>query len=151
MKYVRGQTTDHNIPWNTVDALYMPFNLGRDHWVLLCADFKLGHVIVTDSLVALTPDDELEKELRTVCTILPHLLLAGDYRKTNRELPPAPWYCRRRKAIPQQVDSGDCGIFAAKFFEYDVTGTDLSNFSQHDMNFCRRQYAVQLWSNTPIY
>ncbi|XP_038882332.1 uncharacterized protein LOC120073583 [Benincasa hispida] len=150
LKYVHGKHTDYDVPWSNVDAVYMPFNLSGMHWVLVCADFQVRELIMFDSLIALHLNADLECEMRLVCKNFPGLLIVGAVMESHNLLIDR-WTLRRDAFRSQQHESGDCGMFTYKFFEYDVTGSKMGTLTQDRKQYFRRQYAIQIWANRALF
>ncbi|XP_038885861.1 sentrin-specific protease [Benincasa hispida] len=150
VKYVHGKHTDYDVPWSNVDAIYMPFNLSRMHWVLVCVDFQVRELIVFDSLIVLHLNADLEHEMRSLCKNFLGLLIASAVMESHNLLIDR-WTLRRDAFVPQQDKSGDCGMFTCKFFEYDVTGSKMDTLTQDRMQYYRRQYAIQISANRTLF
>ncbi|XP_022155154.1 uncharacterized protein LOC111022296 [Momordica charantia] len=132
------------LKWREVEAVYLPFNVNDNHWVMICIDFVEGEIVVWDSLMAITPDASLEEQLNVMRAVIPPLLHKSQAITVRPNLPMTPWRISRVTSTPQQFGSGDCGIFCVKYFEYDVTGTSLETLRQNNMSYFRRQFAFRL-------
>lgn len=118
--------------------------------MLICANFKTKELIVFDSMVVLHSNSDLEHELRMICTNFPSLLAVDGVIESNI-IALDQWRIRRDATVPQQDEGGDCGIFACKFFEYDITGSNMDTITQDRMSYFRKQYAIQIWANHALF
>ncbi|XP_022154364.1 uncharacterized protein LOC111021646 [Momordica charantia] len=150
LSYIDGTHSDNDTRWMDVDAVYLPYNIGGVHWIVICIDFDEGELIVWDSFMNMTPLPQLEQELKPMITIIPTLICRVGVHLYKPNIPLTPWRIRRVSSAPQQGMDGDCGIFCINFFEYDVTSCSFDTLTQSRMSFFRRQFAVQLWANKSI-
>ncbi|XP_022156568.1 uncharacterized protein LOC111023442 [Momordica charantia] len=151
MAYIDESHSDYPLKWREVEAVYLPFNVNGNHWVMICIDFVEGEIVVWDSLRAITSYASLEEQLKVMHTVIPSLLHKSQVIAVRPNLPMTPWRIRRVTSTPEQFSSGDCGIFCVKYFEYDVTWTSLETLRQNNMSYFRRQFAFQLWSNKAVW
>ncbi|XP_022141784.1 uncharacterized protein LOC111012067 [Momordica charantia] len=151
MAYIDRSHSNYPLKWREVEAVYLPFNVNGNYWVMICIDFVEGEIVVWDSLRAITLDASLEEQLEVMRTVIPSLLHKSQVIAVHPNLPMIPWRIRRVTSAPQQFGSRDCDIFCVKYFEYDVTGTSLETLRQNNMPYFRRQFAFQLWSNKAVW
>lgn len=57
-----------------VDFIYIPYKMKGCHWILAMLDMVEGPIMVSDSLVDLTSNLELMKELDNIRCVVPTLL-----------------------------------------------------------------------------
>lgn len=141
MSYMDGNHPDYETRWMNVDVVYVPYNIGGTHWIMVFIVFEEGELIVWDSFVAMTPLPDLEHALKTMSCIDLALICKAGVRLKRSDIPIMPCRIRRVSSTPQEGD-GDCGIFCVKYFEYDITGCNMDTLTQDRMPYFRRQFAV---------
>ncbi|KAA0047553.1 Ulp1-like peptidase [Cucumis melo var. makuwa] len=151
--YVVGSKEDFQDPWASVDYVYSPFNVHGNHWVLLCLDLVSCQVKVWDSLPSLTTAEEMTNILLPIRQLVPKLLYSTGFfdRRGRSSTYKEPWPVVIVDSIPHQRNNSDCGVFIIKYFEYIVAGVGLDTLCQENMSYFRKQFAFQLWTNTPMY
>lgn len=111
LRYVQGEQPYHNTPWKVVDYVYMLYNIGGCHWVLLMINLVLGQLLVWYSMISLTLDAELSKELDNMQMVFPALLDRVEIIAVKPTLPVTLWRLYRVKTTPQQSTRDDGGYF----------------------------------------
>ena len=130
--------------------MYFVINMGRSHWIVVCAYMQEWHMEQYDSLIAagvgttrtVPAGDNTSRYMRYLFQYLKKEHLA----KKQRELP----YCSKwrfrvvpRDDLPQQNDSCNCGVFACMFTYFLSLGLPLS-FGPEHMGPCRLRIALSL-------
>ncbi|ESQ50975.1 hypothetical protein EUTSA_v10023178mg [Eutrema salsugineum] len=80
-----------------VDLLYLSHNLAELHWVALEIDLVKRRIKIFDSIISYQSDDQIFKSCKLYARMLPLLLHAA--------------------AAPDNILTGDCGIFVFKYTE----------------------------------
>lgn len=74
-------------------------------------DMVVGHILVWDSLVAMTLDAKLVNELNSMQIELPALLERVEILTTKPKLPVTPWRLFQVNITPQQIEEVTVGCF----------------------------------------
>ncbi|GAY60487.1 hypothetical protein CUMW_202330 [Citrus unshiu] len=107
-------------PFTDVDMIFIPVNLGGDHWVLARAALRAKRVRIYDSLVTFCND-----KIYLQCQ---------------------PLKVRIVKDVPQQESgSGDCGVFMLMFTMHLMFGLKLDFDSSHGHYF-RKKIVVDIFT-----
>eukprot|EP00039_Didymoeca_costata_P013946 m.218782 g.218782 ORF g.218782 m.218782 type:complete len:317 (-) comp15906_c0_seq26:496-1446(-) len=105
------------------DLLLVPVNFQECHWSLICVDFKAKYLAFYDSMGLIGN--------QLLCHIRKYLQAESTKRGKSldfRTWKSIPCICN----LPQQTNSGDCGVFLCKYAEC-LIGQKHLNFSPHDM------------------
>ncbi|KDO37273.1 hypothetical protein CISIN_1g032006mg [Citrus sinensis] len=129
-----------------VDMIFIPVNLGGDHWVLALADLRARRMRIYDSLVTFREDKTYLRKFKPLQVVFPQWLQDVGFYNIRPELQSAdPWKVRIVKDVPQQEPgSGDCGVFMLMFTMYLMFGLKLDFDSSHGHYF-RKKIAVDIF------
>lgn len=148
MGYPLGKSPQFTRLWSEVDYLYMPVNVSNQHWVAVCVDLMRRKFTIYDSMRSATPDEFICDLVNPIATMFPSLLIQSGFYAMRPELSPlnTPFkvVCLADD-IPQQSESGDCGIFMLKFVEYLSSGQQLS-FREEDIPSFRERLAFHIFA-----
>lgn len=105
-----------------VEDIYCPLHVKGDHWIALWMSLPNRHIEIWDSDVYHVKDKELEVLIQPFIHMLPYLLhtvaLAEDKHKYSLEK----FTYERKKGLPWNKQSGDCGVYALKYIECHALG-----------------------------
>ncbi|KAL9453918.1 hypothetical protein AB3S75_009510 [Citrus x aurantiifolia] len=104
-------------PFTDVDMIFIPVNLGGDHWVLARADLRARRMWIYDLLVTFRKDKTYLRQFKPLQVVFPQWLQDVGFYNIRPELQSVDhWKVRIVKDVPQQeAGSGDCGIFMWMF------------------------------------
>ncbi|KAJ4717007.1 Ulp1 protease family, C-terminal catalytic domain containing protein [Melia azedarach] len=149
-QHVMGDREGVHRTWTTVDMIYIPARVCKDHWGACALNISDRKITVYDSLPSAHSEVEIKEAMQPLCILLPHLLHHGGVymERTYLEDNTSPFnYIQPLEGIPHQApESGDCGIFTLKFIEYLGLGRPFDFGPEHDPLF-RRKIAVDLFVN----
>ena len=135
-KNVRRWTKRAKVDIFSLRTMIIPVNIANSHWVLAVINFiektltyydsmGSGGVTVLDALHRYIQDEHENKKKSP----LPNL---GEWRKVSPG-----------RAVPQQGNCSDCGVFMSQFANYIAEQSEL-DFSQADMPYFRNRMAVEI-------
>ncbi|XP_022159362.1 uncharacterized protein LOC111025779 [Momordica charantia] len=146
-----GTHTDYQTRWLDLDVVYLPYNIGGNHWIMVHIDLQDDEIIMWDLMRSMTPFPTLESELRLMTVVLSALMHRAGVQVLRQTLPYMPWRIHQVTSAPQQSGSGDCGMFCVKYFEYDVTRSNMTSLTQDNISFFREKLAIEMWANRSIF
>lgn len=121
--YYIGVTPKHmpnNKTWVLeVDDVYAPLNITKDHWVALWISLPRRHVVIWDSSAVHARDGDIARAVEPIVVMLPHLL-----HTFSHDAPLEPFTFERfcGGAVPENIKSGDCGVYCLKYMECHALG-----------------------------
>lgn len=143
-----------NMKWiEDVDHLYIVHQIGGNHWVALDVDLIRGHIDCYDSIVGHhTKESELSvlEACRPFTRMIPQMM--------NEIIPPAIYsprfeqfsFRRRNKSrVPQNVQVGDCGVYALKFIECLALGVSFVGICDENIQAIRVKMATEIYDEAP--
>ncbi|KAI9186251.1 hypothetical protein LWI28_015261 [Acer negundo] len=129
---VRGLVPAGTKPWNEVDVVLIPCNLGRTHWVLASVDLTTGSIYLMDPFRQEVPFRHRKTQLACLRYFLPSMLHALDFHG-----------CRRRGDM-----TGNCGVHTLRLIEYLAANRDTFDWSENEMGTIREKMAVEVYCNS---
>ncbi|KAF8105997.1 hypothetical protein N665_0149s0027, partial [Sinapis alba] len=111
-------------PISEANRFYFPFNFDKQHWVGVCVDTSLSHVIVLDCNISRKTDGMIAKDLRPISVMFPYLLRQVGKQLTAKDLKPL--HIERPRCVLQnntQVESGITSILLTQ--AHVVGGVDV--------------------------
>ncbi|XP_060225992.1 sentrin-specific protease 2-like, partial [Meriones unguiculatus] len=117
------------------ELLLVPVHLGM-HWSLVVTDLRKKSIVYLDSLGQKRPD---------ILELLFCYLREESKARRNSDLSPAEWkqHSMSAEEIPQQLNGGDCGVFACKYADYISRGQPIT-FSQQHMPLFRKKMVWEI-------
>jgi len=126
------------IKWDKVDAVVVPINERRSHWVLVVVDVEARRIVYCDSFLGGDSCGAVSIVQRWVHDDVVHQLGAP----AAERLDVASWPVVEA-AVPRQNDSCSCGLFALMVANSFAMRSPLA-FSQEDMPAIRQRLTVDL-------
>ncbi|KAI9153046.1 hypothetical protein LWI28_004952 [Acer negundo] len=128
-------------PWNKVDVVLIPCNLGRTHWALASVDLTTGSIYLMDPFRQEVPFSHRKTQLACLRYFLPSMLHAVDFHSRRRrgdmtytlQNKPFPLNIVSRDRVPQQDRGGNCGAHTLRLIEYLVANMDTFDWSENEM------------------
>ncbi|KAL0801870.1 hypothetical protein Bca101_057046 [Brassica carinata] len=86
---------------------YLPFFIGKKHWIGICLDFTAAKLYVLDCNAGLNADTALRKDLLPISEMFPLLLKQCGVSVAGVD---TPLVVERIESLPQNQNAGDAGI-----------------------------------------
>ncbi|ESQ50307.1 hypothetical protein EUTSA_v10002320mg [Eutrema salsugineum] len=118
-----------------VDLLYLVHNIGAPHWFAVEVDIPKKKT-----------DKEIKKEVRAYAKLVPlllHQMFPAEWKSTQA------FYSYRMKNIPQNDQTGDCGVYTLKFIECLALGSVMDDLKDENMADIRLKYAAEIMDEIP--
>ncbi|XP_060190895.1 uncharacterized protein LOC132620227 [Lycium barbarum] len=134
-QYVKGYRLHANVPWHSVDNIFIPVNIKEDnHWSLVVLSFNDRRLYVYNSYRGSAGHNAVvRKEVQK----LNHPAYTDMTQNENIQV-------EYVENLPQQdTTSMDCGVYVAAFAEYLSTGEGIP--AQIDATMLRNRYDALLW------
>ncbi|KAI9200414.1 hypothetical protein LWI28_007504 [Acer negundo] len=103
---VHGLVPAGTKPWNEVDVVLIPCNLGRTHWALASVDLTTGSIYLMDPFRQEVPFRHRKTQLACLRYFLPSMLHAVDFHCRRRR--GVMTYTLQNKPFPLNIVSRDC-------------------------------------------
>ncbi|KAI9201680.1 hypothetical protein LWI28_027328 [Acer negundo] len=153
---VRGLVPVGTKPWNEVDVVLIPCNLGRTHWALASVDLTTGSIYLMDPFRQEVPFRHRKMQLACLRYFLPSMLHALDFHGRRRrgdmtytlQNKPFPLNIVSRDRVPQQDRSGNCGAHTLRLIEYLAANRDTFDWSENKMGTIQEKMAVEVFCNS---
>ncbi|KAI9185618.1 hypothetical protein LWI28_008868 [Acer negundo] len=153
---VRGLVPAGTKPWNEVDMVLIPCNLGRTHWALASVDLTTGSIYLMDPFRQEVPFRHRKTQLACLRYFLPSMLHAVDFHGCRRrgdmtytlQNKPFPLNIVSRDRVPQQDKGGNCGAHTLRLIEYLAANRDTFDWSENEMGTIRKKMAVEVFCNS---
>ncbi|CAA7020156.1 unnamed protein product [Microthlaspi erraticum] len=133
-----------------IDDLYLPFNIGKNHWVALFISLPKRHITIWDSYPCRMDDEELATEVEPVAVMMAYMLREMALVEERDNYPFDKFTHERVAGVPEQKGPGDCGVYCLKYIECHATGNDFSASSLCNKNVkaIRSRYACDIFKET---
>ncbi|KAK4854351.1 hypothetical protein QYF36_022649 [Acer negundo] len=153
---VRGLVPAGTKPWNEVDVVLIPCNLGRTHWALASVDLTTGSIYLMDPFRQEVPFRHRKTQLACLQYFLPTMLHAVDFHGRRRrgdmtytlQNKPFPLNIVSRDCVPQQDRGGNCGAHTLRLIEYLAANMDTFDWSENEMGTIRKKMVVEVFCNS---
>ncbi|ESQ55989.1 hypothetical protein EUTSA_v10026990mg [Eutrema salsugineum] len=104
-----------------VDYLYSMLHIRKDHWVAIWVSFVTKHITIWDSHAATkyASDEQIAEAVEPLAVMIPYLLQTCAPDDDKWRFPYTPFTHSRvpDTEIPQNIQSGDCGVYCLKYIE----------------------------------
>ncbi|ESQ38572.1 hypothetical protein EUTSA_v10029454mg [Eutrema salsugineum] len=104
-----------------VDYLYSMLHIKEDHWVAIWVSFVTRHITIWDShaRTKYASDAQIAEAVEPLAVMIPYLLQTCAPDDDKWRLPYTPFTHSRVPGteIPQNIQSGDCGVYCLKYIE----------------------------------
>ncbi|KAI9159879.1 hypothetical protein LWI28_002789 [Acer negundo] len=153
---VRGLVPAGTKPWNEVDVVLIPCNLGHTHWALASVDLTTGSIYPMDPFRQEVPFCHRKTQLACLRYFLPSMLHAVDFhgRRQRGDMTytlrnkPFPLNIVSRDRVPQQNRGGNCGAHTLRLIEYLAANRDTFDWSENEMGTIREKMTVEVFCNS---
>ena len=116
MEYFLG-FPEYTLPWNTVDVLYLPLNIQKEHWVLCVVHLQEWRIDVYDCDQTVYPGERFEACIQPLCEMIPYFLVEAMLSEQEKARYPKlsvtklDFHRIPHPTLPKATSSGDCGFF----------------------------------------
>ncbi|XP_024011129.1 uncharacterized protein LOC18016059 [Eutrema salsugineum] len=104
-----------------VDYLYFMLHIREDHWVVIWVSFVSRHITIWDShaRTKYAYDEQIAEAVEPLAVMIPYLLQTCAPDDDKWKFPYTPFTHSRVPGteIPQNIQSGDCGVYCLKYIE----------------------------------
>ncbi|ESQ28555.1 hypothetical protein EUTSA_v10019524mg [Eutrema salsugineum] len=136
-----------------VDYLYSMLHIREDHWVAIWVSFVTKHITVWDSHKATkhASDEQIVEAVEPLAVMIPYLLqtCAPDDDKWRFPYTPLTHSRVPGTEIPQNIQSGDCGVYCLKYIECHALDLPFPlELCDKNMRKIREKMAAELYDET---
>ncbi|CAN6814796.1 unnamed protein product [Brassica oleracea] len=155
LDYYTGEEPAYNRSNKTwaleIDDIYVPLLVKNDHWVACWISIPRRRIVIWDSYLAYATDAEIAKAVKPIAHMLPYMLRMLS-TGAERELYTVDFTHERESGVPQNKQSGDCGVYCLKYIE--CHALDMP-FPPHELcdkkiKTIRSQMASEIFDETRI-
>nr|VDD54532.1 unnamed protein product [Brassica oleracea] len=134
-----------------IDDIYAPLLVKNDHWVACWISIPRRRIVIWDSDLAYATDAEIAKAVKPIAHMLPYMLRMLS-TGAERELYTVDFTRERESGVPQNKQSGDCGVYCLKYIECHALGMPFPPHELCDKKIktIRSQMASEIFDETRI-
>ncbi|ESQ29813.1 hypothetical protein EUTSA_v10023860mg [Eutrema salsugineum] len=136
-----------------VDYLYSMLHIREDHWVAIWVSFVTKHITVWDSHAGTkhASDEQIVEVVEPLAVMIPYLLQTCAPEDDKWRFPYTPFTHSRVPGteIPQNIQSGDCGVYCLKYIECHALDLPFPpELCDKNMRKIREKMAAELYDET---
>lgn len=131
-----------------VDHLYFGHCIENNHWVAVDANLIRRHIDVYDCIDTAYSDTKIYEQILPYARMIPYIIKAGT-TETKTRVSLQKFTINRRRGIPQNDQSGDCGVYTVKFLEHLALGISFEGLSDRNISLIRLKLAVEIFDEVP--
>ncbi|KAL0669096.1 hypothetical protein Bca4012_031800 [Brassica carinata] len=155
LDYYTGKESEYSISNKTwaleINDIYAPLLVKNDHWIAYWISIPRRRIVIWDSDLAYATDAEIAKAVKPIAHMLPYMLRMLS-TGAERELYTVDFTHERESGVPQNKQSGDCGVYCLKYIECHALGM---SFPPHELcdkkiKTIRSQMASEIFDETRI-
>lgn len=129
-----------------VDMVYLVLNIKNSHWIALAISILQGHIEVYDSIISFSSDEEIVRCVKPYAVMIPSLIKAFAIPADQDGLDPVEYTITRREEVPQNKQTGDCGVYAMKYIECLASDTDMeAGLCDANIKHIRKKFATDMF------
>ncbi|CAN7027155.1 unnamed protein product [Brassica oleracea var. botrytis] len=134
-----------------IDDIYVPLLVKNEHWVAFWISIPRRRIVIWDSDLAYATDAEIAKAVNPIAHMLPYMLRMLS-TGAERELYTVDFTHERESGVPQNKQSGDCGVYCLKYIECHALGMPFPPHELCDKKIktIRSQMASEIFDETRI-
>nr|VDD10122.1 unnamed protein product [Brassica oleracea] len=133
LDYYTGKESEYSISNKTwaleINDIYAPLLVKNDHWIAYWISIPRRRIVIWDSDLAYATDAEIAKAVKPIAHMLPYMLRMLS-TGAERELYTVDFTHERESGVPQNKQSGDCGVYCLKYIECHALGM---SFPPHEL------------------
>ncbi|CAF1931405.1 unnamed protein product [Brassica napus] len=155
LDYYTGEEPAYSISNKTwaleIDDIYAPLLVKNDHWVASWISIPRRRIAIWDSDLAYATDAEIAKAVKPIAHMLPYMLRMLS-TGAERELYTVDFTHEHESGVPQNKQSGDCGVYCLKYIESHALGMPFPPHELCDKKIktIRSQMASEIFDETRI-
>ncbi|CAG7862521.1 unnamed protein product [Brassica rapa] len=155
LDYYTGEEPAYSISNKTwaleIHDIYAPLLVKNDHWVACWISIPRRRIVIWDSDLAYATDAEIAKAVKPIAHMLPYMLRMLS-TGAERELYTVDFTHERESGVPQNKQSGDCGVYCLKYIECHALGMPFPPHELCDKKIktIRSQMASEIFDETRI-
>ncbi|XP_013705483.1 uncharacterized protein LOC117126091 [Brassica rapa] len=134
-----------------IDDIYVPLLVKNDHWVACWISIPRRRIVIWDSDLAYAIDAEIAKAVKPIAHMLSYMLRMLS-TGAEWELYMVDFTHERESGVPQNKQSGDCGVYCLKYIECHALGMPFPPHELCDKKIktIRCQMASEIFDETRI-
>ncbi|CAF2086016.1 unnamed protein product, partial [Brassica napus] len=134
-----------------IDDIYVPLLVKNDHWVACWISIPRRRIVIWDSDLAYAIDAEIAKAVKPIAHMLSYMLRMLS-TGAEWELYMVDFTHERESGVPQNKQSGDCGVYCLKYIECHALGMPFPPHELCDKKIktIRSQMASEIFDETRI-
>ena len=134
-----------------IDDIYAPLLVKNDHWVACWISIPRRRIVIWDSDLAYATDAEIAKAVKPIAHMLSYMLRMLS-TGAERELYTVDFTHERESEVPQNKQSGDCGVYCLKYIECHALGMPFPPHELCDKKIktIKSQMASEIFDETRI-
>ncbi|TXG46356.1 hypothetical protein EZV62_028144 [Acer yangbiense] len=153
--WARGKNVGGCRPWNEVDTLLIPVNVGGGHWLMAKVGLTLRSIRLYDPVGQPVEYQVRNQQLACLRWFLPSMLNQICFLQKKRKgtnMNPDPFHM---ELVPphnftQQKTGGNCGALTLALIEHTVAKRKKLNWTDEQMPHMRLKMAVEVFSNSIV-
>ncbi|ESQ38764.1 hypothetical protein EUTSA_v10029306mg [Eutrema salsugineum] len=139
-----------------VDYLYSMLHIMEDHWVAIWVSFVSRHITIWDSHAGTkyASDEQIADAVEPLAVMIPYLLQTCAPDDDKWRFPYTPFTHSRVPGteIPQNIQSGDCGVYCLKYIECHALDLPFPpELCDKNIRKIREKMAAELFDETGLY
>lgn len=133
-----------------VDILYLTHNIDNAHWVALEVDLLKRRIKVYDSILSPADKDaDVFNSCKPYTRMIPHLLYALAPDDDKPKMGCLAFSIYRLRSTPQNLQVGDCGVYALKYIECLALGITFDGLNDGAMPELRLKLGAEVFDEVP--
>ncbi|WZZ64558.1 hypothetical protein YC2023_075928 [Brassica napus] len=134
-----------------IDDIYAPLLVKNDYWVACWISIPRRRIVIWDSDLAYATDAEIAKAVKPIAHMLSYMLCMLS-TGAERELYTVDFTHERESGVPQNKQSGDCGVYCLKYIECHALSMPFPPHELCDKKIktIRSQMASEIFDETRI-
>ncbi|CAF2055812.1 unnamed protein product [Brassica napus] len=134
-----------------IDDIYAPLLVKNNHWVACWISIPRRRIVIWDSDLAYATDAEIAKAVKPIAHMLPYMLRMLS-TGAEREMYTVDFTHERESGVPQNKQSGDCGVYCLKYIECHALGMPFPPHELCDKKIktIKSQMASEIFDETRI-
>ncbi|ESQ46265.1 hypothetical protein EUTSA_v10000500mg [Eutrema salsugineum] len=137
-----------------VDDMYSMLHITDDHWVAMWISIPMKHIVIWDSHANTHASDiQIEAAVTPITVLVPYILreCAPAEDRINLTYDPFTWERIKGHLIPQNKQSGDCGVYCLKYLECHALGMPFpKTLCDANIKNIRDKLAAEIFDETGV-
>ncbi|CAA7058017.1 unnamed protein product [Microthlaspi erraticum] len=133
-----------------VDTLYIAHNILNTHWVAVEVDLLIKRVKVYDSIYSAFDVDVVKESVKPYMKLVPLLLRHVVQKEEKQQMGGIAYNFYLVKGLPQNDQTGDCGVYTLKAIECLALGRTLTGIDDTNVGDIRIKYAAEMMAEVDL-